>query len=106
MPVWEYRDPKHWLKSVGAADWPLSPDWMNEENNETEVIRFSNKKPASIRCDDLLLYYATGHQKLFGIAAVFTKPVRDEGEERWPWSSLVRPKVIIRDLDRAPGLDL
>ncbi len=74
--------------------------------NETTVIRFSDKTPASIRVDDPLLYYAAGHQKLFGVVTVFTRPERDGAEDRWPWSAPVRAKVIIRHLDRAPSLDL
>jgi hypothetical protein len=84
----------------------LADGRRDREPNETTVIRFSGKRPASIRVDDPLLYYAAWHQKLFGVVSVFTKPRRDGAEDRWPWSAQVRPKVIIRDLGRAPSLDL
>jgi len=106
MAAWESREPLYRLKAVGAAGWTMDADWFDHEPNQTTLIRFSNKSPAGIRPDDWLLYYASGYQKLFGIVRIFSKPVRDEVEERWPWSSQVRSKIIIRDLDRAPHLDL
>jgi len=106
MATSEPRSDQYWLKSVGAADWEMESDWFDRTPNETERIRFSDKTPASIRVDDPLLYYAASHMKLFGIVTVFTKPKRDGVEKRWPWSARVRPKVIIRSLDRAPSLDI
>jgi hypothetical protein len=106
MAVYEPYEQSFKLKAVGAAHWQMEADWFEHEPNETTLIRFSNKTPAAVRPDDLLLYYATGHQKVFGIVRVLSKPVRDEGEEQWPWSAHVRSKVIIRQLERAPDLDL
>src|SRR5262245_8286398 len=94
------------MKSVGASDWEMEADWFDSKPNETERIRFSGRRPASIRVDDPLLYYAAGHVKLFGIVTVFSKPAHDGAETRWPWSAQVRPNVIIRTFDRAPSLDI
>jgi hypothetical protein len=106
MATWEQREPNYRLKAIGAANWQMDANWFEQQPNETTLIRFSKRTPASIRPDDLLLYYAPVYQKVFGIVSLFTTPVRDEGEERWPWSAQVRSKVIISEMDRAPGLDL
>ena len=39
-------------------------------------------------------------------AAQELQPILDNGEKRWPWSAEVRPKVVIKSLDRAPSLDV
>ena len=107
MPEWKPRPDAHWLKSVGASGWPLADDWFEHVPNETTEIRFSGKRPASIRVGDPLVYYAAGHLKLFGIIEVFTSPVEDGGGDgRWPWVAEVRSKVIIKQLERAPNLDI
>jgi hypothetical protein len=105
MATYVPRPDQHWFKSVGAADWPMDADWFDQKPNETEIIHYA-KQPASVRVGDPLLYYAAVHQKIFGVVDVFTKPERDPQRERWPWFSQVRPKVIIKSLERAPSLDI
>jgi hypothetical protein len=105
MAMYVPRPDQYWFKSVGAADWPMDADWFDQTPNETEIIHYA-KKPASVRVGDPLLYYAAVHQKIFGVVDVFTKPELDPQRERWPWFSQVRPKVIIKTLERAPSLDI
>lgn len=111
MAVWEPPQDLFWFKSVGAAEWPMEEDWFENHPNETELIHFS-KQPTSVRTSHPLLYYAAGHQKIFGIVEVSMKAERDpqrEGDprlERWVWGAPVRPEVIIKSFDRAPSLDV
>jgi hypothetical protein len=113
MGIWEPPREHFRLKSVGAADWPMDDDWFDQHPNETEVIHFSSKaEPTSIRASHQLVYYAAGHQKIFGIVEIVMKPELDAEREadaalgRWSWAAPVRPSVIIRSFDRSPSLDV
>ena len=105
MSSWEHRERQVFLKAVGATDDPMAPDWMDSAPQELSVIHFS-KKPASIRVDDYLVYYAAGYAKLFGIVQVFSKPEHDAQRRRWPYWCRIRPKLMIRDFDRAPDVEV
>lgn len=104
MSTWESRPSQNFLKAVGSSDDQMASDWMDSAPQEMKVIHFS-KRPASVHVDDLLVYYATGWQKLIGVVQVFTKPEEDPALERWPYWAEVRPKLMIRDFDRAPSID-
>ena len=105
MAAWVPPEDKWWFKSVGAAESPMEASWFDIEPNETEIIHFA-KRPTAVRVSHPLLYYAASHQKIFGIVTVFTKPLLDPDRKKWPWFSEVRPKVIIKSLERAPSLDI
>lgn len=96
---------QHFLKSVGSADDPMHPNWVEVAPQELEIIHFA-RNPASVRVDDYLVYYAAVHQKLIGIVKVFTKPEFDAQLEHWQYFSRVRPQLIIKDMDRAPSIDV
>jgi len=104
MSTWEAKK-NRWLKSVGSAEDPMALDWFESAPQELETIHFS-KNPSGISVGDLLVYYAAGHQKLLGIVAVFMKPEFDAQLKRWQHHCPVRPKLMIRDIDRAPDLDI
>jgi hypothetical protein len=102
---WHPPTQQRFLKSIGSADDPQAPDWMDSAPQELNVIHFS-KNPASIRVDDYLVYYAAGYAKLVGVVQVFTKPELDAQRRRWQYWCQVRPKLMIRDFDRAPNLEV
>lgn len=104
MSTWESKKGR-WLKSVGSAEDPMALDWFDSAPQELEVIHFS-KNPSGISVGDLLVYYATGHQKLLGIVELFMKPEFDARLKRWQHHCPVRVKIMIKDIDRAPGLDV
>src|SRR4051812_35597279 len=105
MTIWEARDRDKFLKSVGTAQDPVALDWMDSAPREMEYIDFT-KEPKAMRAGDYLVYYAAGHQKLYGIVEVFSRSRMDAQRERWPYYAKVRPKLIIRDMHRAPSVDV
>lgn len=105
MSTWEATRKNRWLKSVGSSDDPMALDWFESAPQELETIHFS-KNPTGINIGDLLVYYATGHQKLLGIVALFMKPQFDAQLKRWQHHAPVRVKIMIKDIERAPSLDV
>jgi len=59
-----------------------------------------------MRPGDYLVYYAAVHQRLYGIVEVFSKSSMDAQKQRWPYYAQVRPKLVIRDMSRAPSIDV
>ena len=102
---WQPKSRQAFLKAVGSSDDPQAPDWMDSAPQELEVVHFS-RDPVSIRVDDYLVYYAAGYAKLIGVVQVFTRPELDAQLGRWPYWCQIRPKLMIRDFDRAPDLDV
>lgn len=94
-----------WLKSVGSDEDPMALDWFESAPQELETIHFS-RTPSGISVGDLLVYYAAGHQKLLGIVEVFMKPEFDARLKRWQHHCPVRVKIMIKDIERAPHLDV
>jgi hypothetical protein len=105
MTVWEARDRDKFLKSVGSADDPVALDWMDSAPRELEYIDFT-REPKAMRPGDYLVYYAAVHQRLYGIVEVFSKSSMDAQKQRWPYYAQVRPKLVIRDMSRAPSIDV
>ena len=105
MTTWEARDRDKFLKSVGTAQDPVALDWMDSAPREMEHIDFT-KEPKAMRAGDYLVYYAAGHMKLYGIVEVSSRSSMDAQKERWPYYARVGPKLIIRDMARAPSIDV
>jgi hypothetical protein len=105
MTIWQPRERSKFLKSVGSADDPVALDWMDSHPRELEHIDFT-RMPASIRTGDYLVYYAAVHQKLYGLVEVFSPPEFDAQRKRWPYHAAVRPRLIVRDMNRAPSIDV
>ena len=104
MSTWDASKDR-WLKSVGSAEDPMALDWFESAPDERTMIRFS-KNPTGISVGDLLVYYAAGHQRLLGIVEVFMKPAFDAQLKHWQHHAPVREKIMIKDIDRAPHLDV
>lgn len=104
MTTWEARDRDKFLKTVGTADDPVAIDWMESDPRELEYIDFT-KDPKSMRAGDYLVYYAAVHQKLYGIVEISSRSSMDAQKRRWPYYAKVSPKLVIRDMDRAPSID-
>jgi hypothetical protein len=103
MTVYEPRDRNKFLKGVGSADDPVALDWMDSAPRELEHIEHQGAAGDARR--RLPRYYAAVHQKLYGIVEVFSRSKMDAQKKRWPYYAQVRPKLIIRDMDRAPSID-
>jgi hypothetical protein len=101
-------DRSYWLKSVGAAAPGLQQvdDWPETAPQELHEVHFPDKGKPSVRVGNYLVYYASGQERILGIAEVFMPPTKDSGEERWPWRCEVRPRIIINRIHRSPSLDL
>lgn len=98
-----------WIKTIGAADDKLEPDWLEECEYLLESVWFP-KHPRSIRAGDLLIYYAAGHGVFPAVMEVVSDEVREDVEHprralRWPWRMSVRPVVVVPRLRDAPGLE-
>jgi hypothetical protein len=105
MSTWEPRPKNYFLKSVGSAEDQMAEDWFESAPQELEMIHFA-KNPASVRVGDRLVYYAAGHTKLLGVVEVFTKPQFDAQLKRWQYWCRVKPRLMIKDIDRAPSIDV
>jgi hypothetical protein len=61
-----------------------------------------------IEVGDGIVWYATGHQRVFGLATVVAAPEhrieREWQEGRWPWWVATRTEIVIPDLAMAPTL--
>jgi hypothetical protein len=97
---------KYWLKSVGSTDDPQADDWPETAPQELSHVRFPAKGKPSVQPGDYLVYYASGHERIIGIAEVFTPPTKDNGEARWPWRCEIRPRIILGRIHRSPSLDV
>jgi hypothetical protein len=97
------RPQQKFLKAIGSSDDPMAPDWMDSAPQELEIVHFS-KNPVSVHVDDLLVYYATGYMKIIGVVQVFTKPQFDAQLDHWQYWCDIRPKLMIKDMERAPDL--
>src|SRR3954453_19088029 len=95
----------YWLKSIGSSDDPQADDWPESAPQELSEVHFPNKGKPRVRPGDYLVYYASGQERIVGIAEVFTPPTKDSGEQRWPWRCEVRPRIIISRIHRSPLLD-
>ena len=99
-------DRKFWLKSVGSSDDQMADDYPESAPKELSYVGFPEKGKPSVRPGEYLVYYASGQERIIGIAEVFTPPTKDSGEERWPWRCEVRPRIIINRIHRCPSLDV
>jgi hypothetical protein len=94
-----------WLKTIGTAEDPLPDAWLKERPDILTSVRFP-KKPSGIKRGDLLVFYASGRQKLFGLARA--KMTGEDcphemaaGVDRWAWNLPVQSLVVIPTLPLA-----
>jgi hypothetical protein len=95
----------YWLKSVGSKDDLQADDWPDSAPQELSYVHFPEKGKPSVTTGDYLVYYASGRERIIGIAEVYSQPTKDSGETRWPWRCEVRPHIIINRIQRCPSLD-
>jgi hypothetical protein len=107
--------PQKFLKSIGAASDKLADDWLTSPwgklNNRLDLldkIHFAkNKKPTGVNRGDLLVLYAAGWERIFGIAVVMSDEPQQlivPGQERWPWVLDVTVPLVVPRLSIAPTL--
>lgn len=99
-------DRKYFLKPIGSSDWLLDDDWITARPELLKEIR-SPHKPSSIGRGDILVLYATGKQKIFGIARSTIDGADAElratkEESRWPYVISVQMLLVIPQLPLAP----
>jgi hypothetical protein len=99
-------DRNHWLKMVGAADYPIEDRWIDQRADLLRGVR-TPRQPRSIRRGDYLVYYSAGSQKLFAIARVSQDGENVSihaapGEGRWPYLIPVQVLLAIPQLALAP----
>lgn len=97
---------KYFLKPIGSSDWLLDDDWVAARPELLNEIR-SPHKPSGIGRGDILVLYATGKQKIFGIARSKINGADAEmrgtkEESRWPYVIPVQTLLVIPHLTLAP----
>jgi hypothetical protein len=97
---------RYWLKMIGASDWPLVDQWVEDRPELLRGVR-TPKQPSGISRDDRLVYYSAGSQKLFAIARVSqdgenVAMVPGPGEDRWPYLLPVQVLLAVPTLPLAP----
>jgi hypothetical protein len=103
------------LKSIGATNAKLGDAWLttpwNGKANRLDLldtIHFpKNKRPTGVNQEDLLVLYAAGWERIFGIAVVTSDEPYElivPGQERWPWALDVVVPLVVPRLSVAPEL--
>jgi hypothetical protein len=102
--------PNYWLKTIGAADWPLADRWLEERPDLLTGVR-APAQPIGIHSGNRLVYFSAVSQKIFAIARatqdgdnVPMAPGR--GEERWPYLMPVQVLLAVPTLALAPSWDV
>lgn len=98
--------PKFLLKTIGASDWPLDDNWIVARPELLKEVR-TPKRPSGIGRGDLMVFYATGHQKVFAIARSKIDGGEAEyratkEEARWPYVIPIQILLAIPQLPLAP----
>lgn len=101
---------QYFLKMVGAADDPLAERWAEAHPKLLSEVR-TPKVPRAIHSGDLLVYYASGHQRLIAIARSTIEgaqalDVAEPGEERWPYVVPVQVLLLIPTITLAPDWEV
>ena len=92
-----------YLKSLGAAEWRIDPDWIAHNADILDGADYPFE-PRAIGPGTLLILYATGFQKVFGVAEVTTDAYPANRHPRWPWRCDHRILLAVDHLDDAPPL--
>jgi hypothetical protein len=92
-----------YLKSLGAAEWRVDPDWIAHNADILEGADYPFE-PRAIGPGTLLILYATEFQKVFGVAEVTTGAYPALRHPRWPWRCDHRILLAVDHLDDAPPL--
>jgi len=94
--------PGYWLKAVGHARGPLSPDWLD---GRPELLRRTGfpRRPR-IAVGDRLVLYASVWRRVFAICEVVGEPApRDH--PRWPWTVAIETLLLAPVIDAAPPVE-
>jgi hypothetical protein len=101
------KAPSYWLKTIGAADWPLADRWPEERPELLKGVR-APSQPTGISSGDRLIYYSAVSQKIFAIARATQDgenvPIAPgPSEARWPYLLPVQVLLAIPTLTLAPS---
>jgi hypothetical protein len=94
---------KAYLKPLGATGWRIEPEWTV---HNADILTGADYpfEPRSIGPGTLLVLYATGHQVIFGISEVTSRPYPANRHPRWPWRCDHRVRLAVPQLHDAPHL--
>lgn len=96
----------YWLKSVDSSDDQQADGRADAAAQEQRHVHFADKGKPKVQPGDYLVYYASSHERIIGIAEVFTPPTKDTTEGRWPWRCEIRPRIILNRIHQSPSLDV
>jgi hypothetical protein len=88
-----------WLKAIGTGEDRVPDAWVEKRPDFLRHVRFP-ETPSGIRSGDILLYYASGHQRLCAIAKAsmdgedcpFELAI---GQDQWPYNLPVQVIIAI-----------
>jgi len=89
----------HWLKLVGAADWPVGEYWVMERSDLLREIRFGERHPPTpIRRGDHLVYHAVVDRRLIGVVEVCSDEARYDTSVEWEraWPLVLDVSVVLK----------
>lgn len=97
---------RYFLKAIGATDNLLVDRWIEDRPELLRSVR-NPFTPRAIGKGDLLVYYATGHQRLIAIARATQDGAESQtdvvsGEERWPHVLSVQVLLAISTVKLSP----
>ncbi|MBE0450715.1 MAG: NgoFVII family restriction endonuclease [Clostridia bacterium] len=88
---------RYFLKPIGSAEEPFDEKRVFDPG--IIEMRFSRRRPNSVRKGDVLICYGVGTTKLLGYFKVISDPYFDDSNsQRWPW------KVETQNLSPTYGL--
>ncbi len=94
------------LKTHGTAGAPLADHWLAAGSWLIDPGRTAFPRRPRMTAGDRLVLYASGWQRVFGIAEVTSEPTNaDPIAARWPWSVAVELLVVVPVLSNAPPLE-
>jgi hypothetical protein len=78
-----------WLKTLGggARGGLLRDDWKNERGGILVHSATFPRRPATMRPNDGIVYYAAGRRFIFAVGRITSDPYQAESYEHtnWPW---------------------
>lgn len=101
-----------WLKSVGTTPEPLPDEWGNALDGRPDVgvnIGYPTRRKPRVKVGDRLVYYGTGHGRLFAVAVVtdepyLTQPGDEHYDPKFAWRTPVRILRCVPRISDGPKL--
>jgi len=106
------RTASYWLCPRGTSERPFPKDWFDRSDwrhENTHGYGTGRRGTPKLLPGDQIVWYAVGHQVMYGLAEVLEEPldkiVREwQSDQGWNWFVKTRTTLVIPDLERAPSL--